>query len=135
MMKAEDLDVVARTVYGEARGEARDGKTAVAWVIKNRVDSPKWWGHDWRSVCRKPWQFSCWNDNDPNRAKVEAVTTEDDAFRDCLQASALVMSGEVTDPTKGATHYYAKAMKALPTWASHAVKTAEIGGHVFMKEI
>ncbi|CAF3868537.1 unnamed protein product [Rotaria magnacalcarata] len=32
-----EIDVVTRTVYGEARGESKDGQAAVAWVIRNRA--------------------------------------------------------------------------------------------------
>ena len=32
-----DMDVAARTVYGEARGEPDEGKIAVAWVIRTRA--------------------------------------------------------------------------------------------------
>ncbi|CAF1547856.1 unnamed protein product, partial [Rotaria sordida] len=33
----DEVDVLTRTVYGEARGESEDGQAAVAWVIMNRV--------------------------------------------------------------------------------------------------
>src|SRR5262245_20911607 len=88
VMTSDDLDVMARPVWGEARGEPLDGKTAVAWVIKNRADHPGWWGHGIAGVCRQPWQFSCWNPDDPNRAKLIGVTARDEMFRDCLMVVA-----------------------------------------------
>lgn len=41
---------VAATIWGEARGESYEGKLAVGCVIRNRVESPGWWGRDWTSV-------------------------------------------------------------------------------------
>lgn len=35
-MKENDIDILARTIYGEARGETDLGKMAVASVILNR---------------------------------------------------------------------------------------------------
>jgi spore germination cell wall hydrolase CwlJ-like protein len=32
-----DRDILARTLWGEARGESLDGKIAAAWTIRNRV--------------------------------------------------------------------------------------------------
>ena len=58
---------VAMTILGEARGEGKAGMYAVACVIAqrsiNRHLTPA-------QVCREAWQFSCWNKNDPNRAKL-----------------------------------------------------------------
>ncbi|MBC8157732.1 MAG: cell wall hydrolase, partial [Alphaproteobacteria bacterium] len=83
-MKHDELDIMARTVWGEARGEDEIGKIAVAHVIKNRAKHPKWWGKTIMEVCLKPWQFSCWNKKDPNREKMDAVTTNDPTFKLCL---------------------------------------------------
>ena len=67
----KDRDILARTLWGEARGESLAGQIAVAWTIRNRVKDGKdksWWGEGYASVCQKPYQFSCWNRNDPNFA-------------------------------------------------------------------
>ena len=41
MCNLVDIDTLARTIYGEARGESRQGKIAVACVILNRVKRKK----------------------------------------------------------------------------------------------
>jgi len=41
----------------------------------------------------------------------------------------------VQDPTNGATHYYAPAMKTPPDWAAKARQTLKLGGHVFFKDV
>lgn len=37
----KDRDVLARTLWGEARGEGLAGQIAVAWTIRNRVNDGK----------------------------------------------------------------------------------------------
>ena len=37
----QDWDTLARTIFGEARGESLQGQVGVAWVIRNRADSPR----------------------------------------------------------------------------------------------
>ena len=62
-----DFEIMAKTIYGEARGETREGQIAVACVIFNRFRSGKWFSaKTLAGVCLKPLQFSCWNKSDPN---------------------------------------------------------------------
>jgi len=72
-----ELITMAKTVWGEARGESVKGQIAVAWVIKNRADNPRWWGKTIEEVCLKKYQFSCWLESDPNKAKMDKLTEED----------------------------------------------------------
>lgn len=65
----KDRDILARTLWGEARGEGLAGQIAVAWTIRNRVNDLKtgpWRGEGYSGVCQKPYQFSCWNRTEPN---------------------------------------------------------------------
>lgn len=128
----KDVDTLWRTIWGEARGETLGGKIAVAHVILNRVRLQSWMGKTIRGVCRKPWQFSCWNRNDPNREKMLKAKPSD--ALECLFAATGALSGHLTDPTRGATHYYAFRAIQPPKWASKLKKTAQIGGHIFMKK-
>jgi hypothetical protein len=54
----------------EARGEDYDTILKMGWSIRNRVTSPRWWGHDWISVITKPEQYTSMvpppKDKDPN---------------------------------------------------------------------
>ncbi len=70
-MPEEDKDTLARTIYGEARGEypRKDGGLAsliaVANVILNRSKNNKRrFGRTVRDVCLKPLQFSKDNQKD-----------------------------------------------------------------------
>jgi N-acetylmuramoyl-L-alanine amidase len=131
MTHDSDIRVVAQTLWGEARGEGERGIHAVANVIVNRVRRPCWWGADFESVCRKPWQFSCWNEKDPNRAKMEAVTTEDRSYWTCADIAERAVSGCLADITGGATHYHVIGLH--PAWEKELTETARIGRHVFYR--
>jgi len=66
---SQNVEYMARTLWGEARGESEEGQVAVGHVIKNRVEKKTWYGKTIKDVCLKKWQFSCWNENDPNRIR------------------------------------------------------------------
>lgn len=132
-MNLDELDTMARTVWGEARGEGDVGIAAVAWVIKNRAAKPGWWGRDIESVCLKKWQFSCWNADDPNSSKCATLDESNDAFRHIRDICRAVVEGAIPDPTGGATHYHTKAV--APKWAATALPCAVIGHHLFYKGV
>ncbi|MCW9035573.1 MAG: cell wall hydrolase [Alphaproteobacteria bacterium] len=135
---SQETDILARTIYGEARGEAVRGKEAVACVIINRVQKAKtkggyWWGASIEKVCHKPWQFSCWNVNDPNREKITDPNLNNRVFSSCLRIARRAINGAITDPTRGATHYHHKDIN--PAWARGKAPSAEIGNHLFYNNV
>ena len=132
------IDTLARTLYGEARGEKVRGIEAVASVVLNRVEKALqrgsyWWGGNVEGVCLKPWQFSCWNERDPNREKLLNVSKDNKIFATCLRVARRALFGGVKDPTNGATHYHVKGL--MPAWARQQIPCAEVGNHVFYKDI
>lgn len=134
----EDIDIFARTLYGEARGESVQGIEAVASVIMNRYKSKKWYSvmngeHSITAVCLKPAQFSCWNIKDPNRTKILCVDMSNTAFALCWRIACDVAYGNTQDTVNGATHYYAKSIKK-PKWANSMKYVCQIGNHRFYKE-
>ncbi len=143
MSRMQEIDVVARTVWGEARNQGSEGMRAVAAVIVNRVNTdlhgdgkPDWWGEGFVAVCQKPWQFSCWNANDPNRAKLLAVTPADPAFARALAIATEAVDGALIDPTGGAVQYHTIRPAAAvwpPRWARDMVETVRIRDHVFYR--
>lgn len=132
-MTAEDIDVLARTLYGEARGESMAGKIAVAWTVLNRVAAKSWYGKTITSVCRKPWQYSAWNSNDPNLPKLLAVTLDDTAFQHCMYAALAAGLGQVPDPTSGSRHYH--TLSVFPKWAEGKTPVCSIGVHKFYNDV
>ena len=130
-LTALDLDIAARTVYGEARGESDAGKLAVAWVIRNRVEAETWFGEGIAGVCKKPWQFSCWNQNDPNREKLLVLKKDSIGYQQALAAVARALVS-IDDPTDGSRHYHTKAVR--PHWAI-GKPTKIIGNHLFFNDV
>lgn len=125
------LEIAARTIWQEARGEPEEGQRAVARVIVNRLRDGRW-GGSLASVCMWRKQFSGWNDDDPNR--VLACSLDDKSpslirFREFITEA---MTGASPDPTQGATHYFNPAI-VNPPWAT-GKKFVQIGNHRFITE-
>lgn len=131
-----EIDVLARTLWGEARGEGTHGMHAVANVIVNRVkvaeqEGGKWWGNNIIQVCQKPYQFSCWNRSDPNFRKLQAVDDKNLYFATALRISRRALAECLADITEGATHYHAAGIE--PYWARREKPCAVIGNHIFYR--
>jgi len=141
--REEDIKVLAMTLWAEARGEGKDGMIAVAWAIRNRVEmdlgndnKPDWWGEGYVGVCKAPWQFSCWNKNDPNYKYLSGqVKIPDLQYYIAKECAMLVIDGSVPDPTGKATHYYSISMIAPPKWAKHGTYSCRIGRHIFFRDV
>lgn len=129
-MTDNQTDYLARTMYGEARGEGMRGMQAVGNVILNRVKSGGWYGASIKDVVLKPHQFSAWNENDPNRAIMINATQND--LKQALTIAAQLQNGTLSDITGGATNYHAKSVS--PAWTKKMTKTVQIGNHIFYKE-
>lgn len=130
------VDVLARTLWGEARSEGRQGLIAVACVVLNRVAIAQrkgryWWGTSITTVCLKPYQFSCWNKNDPSYAKLKAATPKTRWFPECLEIAEMAVRGELADITLGSDHYHADYVD--PYWAKGEEVVITIGRHLFYR--
>ncbi len=132
-----EIDTLARTIFGEARGEPIRGQEAVASVVLNRVKLAQarggryWWGHNIISVCQKPYQFSCWNKNDPSYLRLINVREQDINFATALRIARRAVIGALKDQTKSATHYHADYVS--PYWSKGESPTVKIGAHIFYK--
>ena len=132
MILLEDLLIVARTVYGEARGESTVGKKAVVHVFMNRVQA-KIMDADstLAQACLRFKQFSCWNENDPNRLLLQKVSLDDKDLRICLKCALEALDED--DFTNGATHYHSKGV--TPKWALGHTPCFTEGNHLFYNDI
>lgn len=141
MSHGQEVDTLARTIWGEARGEGVSGMEAVASVIMNRVNTdigndgrPDWWGEGVEAVCLKPQQFSCWNLDDGNRKKLLQVRADSDPwFAHAIEIAKRAIAGELPDPTSGANHYLRHELVDKRSWSKGKTPTATIGPHVFFK--
>lgn len=127
----DPVDILARTLGGEARGCGMDAMRHVACVILNRAKYPRWWGKDIVTVCQKPWQFSCWNPDDPNRAIIMSANITQLWFRQALQVAHETVERTLVDVTNNADSYYAKTMLRKPSWASPETLTYIDQWHAF----
>lgn len=129
-----DIMVLAQTLYGETRGESYRGKACVASVILNRARDKRW-PNTVALVCKQPWQFSCWNANDPNKPIIEKLGLKDlssnRAFRQCYAVAVSVLEGLVPDLTGGANHYFNPKV-VDPPWAKGKTPTHVEGNHTFL---
>jgi spore germination cell wall hydrolase CwlJ-like protein len=131
-----ELELITLCVYGEARNQGLDGMLAVASVILNRSKKPSWWGSDIKSVILKPWQFSCFNENDPNRKTLEniAMDFQDSlkrlsTLRHCYWIARGLMEGFLSSNVGSATHYHTRQVK--PDWKDKLQKITQVGDHIF----
>lgn len=137
-----DLITLARTLWGEARGEPRAGQIAVAWVIRNRVENPGWWSRQQgdgipddtvEAVCRDPAQFSCWWDAQAPRVRSRSA----ESLAAFIEVARGVLDGVTPDPTAGADHYHTiarpeYAMVWPPKWA-RGREGVTVGRHIFYR--
>jgi spore germination cell wall hydrolase CwlJ-like protein len=134
----DDLLTLARTIYGEARSqrEPAAGREAVAHVVMTRLAKKFRNAKTITDVCRATKQFSCWNDNDPNKKVIEAANRGvNPVFDQCFAFAEQVANGQLDDNTGGATHYYSESI-ARPPWARPPAKqTTQIGSHLFFKNV
>lgn len=114
---------------------------AVGAVIRERVLRPGWWGRDWETVCRKPWQFSCWNPDDPNLPVILAAESKCPGVWPLCVAAAEFVVHHIRDRdlyelfgTTGPfpTHYHTREIKP-PAWTRGAliIPTPWSSAHVF----
>ena len=155
--------LLALTLYGEARGETAQGKRAVAWVVRNRMERaaeymklkgrqhPLFGDGTVAGVVLRPWQFSCWNRGDPNLHKLMDIVQTDGesagaglwAVLRAVARGVLAEPPEWPDPTFGATHYVTVALweqDVEKAWYGKAEvasgrtrETVTIGNHVFAR--
>ena len=126
----EEWRCLAEALYFEARGETVKGQFAVAEVILNRVDSPRFPD----SVCgvinqgtgrKHACQFSYTCDG-----KAENIA-EQGAWDRVAKVAKLMLSGAPRKLTDGATYYHTTAVR--PTWSRKFARTTQIGEHLFYR--
>lgn len=127
------LDIAARTLWSEVRGETEDGQRAVAAVIVNRLEDGRW-GQNLAAICLAPYQFSCWMPNDPNLRAIANLGDNDPLL---LTLRGFIQAAQVgrADPTNGAMWYYAISMPNSPNWAAGAQFCGEFGSQRFFKGV
>ena len=111
--------ILARAIFGEGRSLPDEGKIAIAWSIRNRVEDDRW-PNNYHGVILQKNQFSAFKTDDPNWEYVKNPLYEINpkqlaAWEKCYKIAGLVISGEIKDPTGGANHYFSDYID-YPGW-------------------
>lgn len=140
-----DAQILALTIWGEARGAAVPEQIAVGEVIMNRVDDGRY-GNGVRGVCLKRLAFSCWWEISVNRDRVlEMAKAVVNGFafpslgakRAYQQIAALVpgiMAESFEHTVAGALHYHSvpdERPAAWPWWAKGKRPDYQLGAFKF----
>ncbi len=114
-----DLELLARVINGEARGEPYEGQVAVGAVVLNRVRHSSF-PNTIAGVVYQDGAFTAVDDGQINAAVTDS----------CRKAARDAMNG--WDPTGGAIYYYNPAT-ATSSWIRTRPVITTIGKHVFCK--
>lgn len=127
----QDRDLEIRTIIGEAGDQSPIGQAAVAHVIANRVQNGSW-GNSPSDVVQARGQFEPWQ---TRRRELMGISPRSTQYQQIGQIVDGVNSGQIPDPTGGATHFLdpnivkARRGGTLPSWAQGP--TVAIGAHNF----
>lgn len=131
-----DVEVLARTLYGEARFNDVEDAEAIANVVLNRVGYRNW-PNSVSKVCLQPWQFSCWLQHDEAHAanfiRLMSAQRGNQWFDRCWNIAERAVAGELTDTTRTSTHYHTREVS--PKWSRNKIPVFETKGHVFFNNI
>jgi len=115
-----DIELLARVIHSEARGEPYIGQVAVGAVVINRVLS-SYFPNTFREVIYQKNQFSAVNDGQIN------LTPNSTSYRAAREA----LKG--TDPTIGSLYYYNPKTAKHQWWFEERRMMVTIGDHVFTR--
>ena len=114
------LKCLTEALYFEARGEGSQGQRAVAEVILNRVDHPRFP----KSVCgvvNQSGQFTY------KKTRIR----ERGAFARAQQIAKAALMGAPRNLTNGATYFHTGGVR--PSWSKRFERTTRIGSHIFYR--
>ena len=111
------IDLLARVINGEARGEPYEGQVAVGAVVLNRVDHPSFPN----SISGVVYQKGAFTAVDDGQINAQMYASSHRAARDALNG---------WDPTGGAIYYY-NPRTATNQWIRTREIICTIGKHVF----
>ncbi|WP_052339868.1 cell wall hydrolase [Gorillibacterium massiliense] len=114
-----ELEILARVIYSEARGESFEGQVAVGAVVLNRVLSPRF-PDTIKAVVFQKGAFTALRDGQYRLAP------------DSIAYAAALEALKGVDPTGEAIYYYNPKI-ATSDWIRTRLQTAEIGNHIFAR--
>lgn len=130
----DDLEILAKTLYGEIRGGTAEQIRNVADVILSRFLTNYRSGGSIAGTCRSPSQFSCWNPGTTARDTLDTLPAGDAELVALRTIAASVIplrlsKGPTFLPLQGARHYHNHQVD--PNWAVASKKVHDDGKHIF----
>lgn len=135
---AHEINIVARTIWGEAGELGEDAMRAVAAVIAKRSNFGKWWGRSATEVCLRPYQFRCWDVSSPEIDRLRSISVDNEAFKLASSIAETALNPDLginPDHSKGATHYHPEWVVPVPDWARGKASCYRVGGLCFYNDI
>lgn len=140
----KEIECLTRNIYFEARGESKEGQTAVALVTLNRVFSDRYPD----DVCGVVYDAKRYEDGSPKKNQCQFSWYCDDLDIDISNLSVYNSINRIAefvyinyylnrnamkDTTNGSTHYH--ALHVDPYWSNHPnyELVANIGSHLFYR--
>lgn len=128
-MNLSDRELLARTLQAEAGNQGLNGMIAAGSVIMNRAGKDK----SLQDVILQRGQFSAWNKVTGYAGGEQGQDMNFTPSAEAYKAADALLSGQYTDPTGGATHYYNPDI-SNPAWGQSAGgEWTKIGSHLFGK--
>lgn len=135
-----DIECLALNSYFEARNQGIAGQIAVAQVVLNRVDSPRfpnticeviyqgptytnWKGNE--MPVRDRCHFSWWCDGQSD------IPVDVQTYHKILDRVQELLYSDTVDITDGSTHYHADYVE--PDWSKKLERTVTIDDHIFYR--
>lgn len=112
-----EIDLLARTISAESRGEPYQGQVAVGAVILNRIEHPSF-PNTLAGVIYQNGAFSCVDDGQ----------MDEDVYESSKRAAIDAING--WDPSGGAVYYY-NPVTATNKWIRSRPVIVTIGAHIF----
>jgi N-acetylmuramoyl-L-alanine amidase len=121
-LEKTQLGCLALNIYHEARGESRQGQTAIAAVTLNRVQSKKFPS----TICGVVWQprqFS-WTHTQSNYYPTDMAS-----WQAAMKIARNSLDKKVVADYENILFYHSK--KVRPYWTKHKRFVARVGSHLF----
>lgn len=134
--ESQIINIVARTLFAEGKGEGQKGISYIASVIYNRAGGHR---ENLAPEALKPLAFSCWNGMESKDKKAKnfkiklpgKFKPENQAIWEyCVETATQMFNEDYIPIDKALTHYY-NPKKAKPDWHDKLQNVIVIGNHRF----
>ena len=122
---SEEMQCLAGAVYFEARGEALSGQLAVAQVIINRTEDPRF-PASYCGVVQQAGQFSF-----VKNGRTPHIRTHSAAWARARAIAQIAHEGLWQSEAEGAVFFHARYVR--PQWSQRKQRLAQIDTHIFYR--